>query len=105
MEKMTCPSCRGSKGGHRQANSYESRWVDCVECNGAGEVVRTETSEKIISKVVTMHLCDACNGRGHFKGVYGMTKCARCIGSGRIELETVTVERPYVDVKADMEKL
>lgn len=79
----TCPACHGS--GAEPGTTP----IRCSECNGSGQVRRSQQS--IFGAFVNVSTCPRCGGRGETVS----TPCATCHGSTRVEQErTLQVDIP-----------
>lgn len=83
----TCPRCRGS--GAEPGTSP----IRCPQCNGTGEVRRTQQS--ILGSFVTVTTCPRCQGEGEIV----TTPCSECRGQKRVRVarKVVITIPPGVD--------
>jgi len=81
----TCPSCRGSgaEGGAASAQ--------CEVCKGTGRITHSSQKDKGHILIQQISTCPACQGRGSIID----HPCAKCHGSGEVDLEEdLTVKIP-----------
>ena len=79
----TCPRCRGS--GAEPGTSP----IRCPQCNGTGEVRRTQQS--ILGSFINVTTCPRCQGEGEIV----TTPCSECRGQKRVRVtRTLSVKVP-----------
>jgi molecular chaperone DnaJ len=79
----TCPRCRGS-GAEPGTNP-----IRCPQCNGTGEVRRTQQS--ILGSFINVTTCPRCGGEGEIVN----TPCSECRGQKRVRVtRTISVKVP-----------
>jgi molecular chaperone DnaJ len=79
----TCPRCRGS--GAEPGTSP----IRCPQCNGTGEVRRTQQS--ILGSFINVSTCPRCQGEGEIVN----TPCTECRGQKRVRVtRTISVKVP-----------
>jgi molecular chaperone DnaJ len=79
----TCPRCRGS-GAEPGTNP-----IRCPQCNGTGEVRRTQQS--ILGSFINVTTCPRCGGEGEIV----TTPCGECRGQKRVRVtRTISVKVP-----------
>jgi molecular chaperone DnaJ len=79
----TCPRCRGS--GAEPGTSP----IRCPQCNGTGEVRRTQQS--ILGSFINVSTCPRCQGEGEIVN----TPCSECRGQKRVRVtRTISVKVP-----------
>ncbi len=79
----TCPRCRGS--GAEPGTSP----IRCPQCNGTGEVRRTQQS--ILGSFINVSTCPRCRGEGEIV----TTPCTECRGQKRVRVtRTISVKVP-----------
>ncbi|MFQ5814212.1 MAG: molecular chaperone DnaJ [Anaerolineae bacterium] len=79
----TCPRCRGS--GAEPGTSP----IRCPQCNGTGEVRRTQQS--ILGSFINVSTCPRCGGEGEIV----TTPCSECRGQKRVRVtRTISVKVP-----------
>ena len=63
-----CPKCskvHGINATNCDGFRTELRWVNCEECGGTGEIVRSEPASHAYAEAVEYtELCSACDGTG-----------------------------------------